>query len=510
MPCAPIGTGRSPLGRRGTPGRRRWNRRRPIRRLSDRWPRRTTCAPGTTRPIRNRAAAGRRPRFPTIPASRAQPGDRPPFEHRPGGAARARRRGRHHRRTAADAGLTGGVAAGAATIAPMTTTEERASRLWPGPARHADRRPADLRGAAARRPQPRACRSRRCATTSRRPACTTCSSTSTSRRSTRRPGGCALDGLVDRPLELTLDDLRARPRRTVPGDARVRRQRPGPAPAAAAEQPVAARGDRHGGVDAARRSGRSSTRPGCAPTRAELVFTGADRGVQGGVEHDYQRSLRIAEARRPEVLLVDEMNGAAAPAAARLPAAPPRARLVRHDEREVAAPDRGRRRAVRRLPAGARPTTIKADADDPGDPGLADPRARAHDAARHPRLLHPPPARRRRAGDAPRPGLGRAARRSGASRSASTAPGRDATLEPALGEFAWRGWSFDWDAEPGEHALACRATDADGDVQPLDIAVELPGHGQQRRPVDRRNGPRGQLSRAQGGAEQVRERTGRA
>ena len=109
-------------------------------------------------------------------------------------------------------------------------------------------------------------------------------------------GGCALDGLVERPLELSLDDLRARPRRTIPvtlecaGNGRARLQ------PAAAQQPVAVRGDRHGRVDrhAARR--RCSRRPALRADAAELVFTGADRGIQGGVEQDYQRSLSIAEA----------------------------------------------------------------------------------------------------------------------------------------------------------------------------------------------------------------------
>ena len=51
----------------------------------------------------------------------------------------------------------------------------------------------------------------------------------------------------------------------------------------------------------------------------EVVFTGFDRGVQGEVEHAYERSLPVAEARREEVLLAYAINGAAAAAAARLP-----------------------------------------------------------------------------------------------------------------------------------------------------------------------------------------------
>jgi len=53
----------------------------------------------------------------------------------------------------------------------------------------------------------------------------------------------------------------------------------------------------------------------------------------------------------------------------------------------------------------------------------------------------------------------------------------DATLQPPVGEWAWRGWSFGWDATPGDHELACRATDAAGDVQPLDAPWNYGGMG---------------------------------
>ena len=45
-------------------------------------------------------------------------------------------------------------------------------------------------------------------------------------------------------------------------------------------------------------------RAGLADDAVEIVFTGADHGFQGEVEHDYQRSLTVAEVRRPEVMLV--------------------------------------------------------------------------------------------------------------------------------------------------------------------------------------------------------------
>ena len=76
-----------------------------------------------------------------------------------------------------------------------------------------------------------------------------------------------------------------------------------------------------------------------------------------------------------------------------------------------------------------------------------------------------------------------------ASRSPSTASGRDDAVPVAT--RLWRGWSFEWEATPGEHELACRATDAAGDgLLPL---PGTSGHGQQRRPARQRHS---QLSRA--------------
>jgi hypothetical protein len=52
----------------------------------------------------------------------------------------------------------------------------------------------------------------------------------------------------------------------------------------------------------------------------------------------------------------------------------------------------------------------------------------------------------------------------------------DATLEDPVGDFAWHGWSFEWDAAPGEHELCCRATDSEGDTQPLEPLWNLGGY----------------------------------
>lgn len=43
--------------------------------------------------------------------------------------------------------------------------------------------------------------------------------------------------------------------------------------------------------------------------------------------------------------------------------------------------------------------------------------------------------------------------------------------DPALGRYAWRRFRFRWDAEPGEHVLAARATDGGGRTQPARVGA---------------------------------------
>ena len=76
--------------------------------------------------------------------------------------------------------------------------------------------------------------------------------------------------------------------------------------------------------------------PGCGPTAVDVVFTGADHGVERGVEQDYARGLPVAEALRPDVLRGHRDERRAAAAAARLPGPARGARLVRHGARQVA------------------------------------------------------------------------------------------------------------------------------------------------------------------------------
>ena len=302
-------------------------------------------------------------------------------------------------------------------------------------------------------------------------------------------------GRVRRPLELTLERASRSPAPHAPGHARVRRQRArladararsacpwlGEAIGTAEWTGTPLRGLlEDAGLGRRRGRGRVPRRRPRDPGRARSSATPAASRARG----DPPRGpARLRDERAP------------ARAAARLPAPPHRPGLVRDDEREVADVDRGGDRAVRGLPAGRR-LSLPARRRRSRRPRLADPRPGAHDPARDPRLLLPPPVRRRRSASTL---SGRAWSGDGPVERVEVAvDGRwaDATLAPPVGEFAWRGWSFDWDATAGEHELACRATDAAGNVQPLGAAVELPGHGQQRRPAHPRRRPRAQLATA--------------
>ena len=55
-----------------------------------------------------------------------------------------------------------------------------------------------------------------------------------------------------------------------------------------------------------------------------------------------------------------------------------------------------------------------------------------------------------------------------------TGPWQEAELGRALGPQAWRQWRMAWDAAPGVHLLEVRATDATGDVQDARLAPPRP------------------------------------
>jgi DMSO/TMAO reductase YedYZ molybdopterin-dependent catalytic subunit len=277
-----------------------------------------------------------------------------------------------------------------------------------------------------------------------------------------------VDGLVGRPLSLDLAALRALPARTV----RVTMECAGNGRALLEPRPVS-QPWLTGAIGTAEWTGVPLRDLLAAaqldPTAVDLVFTGADHGVERGVEQDYQRSLTPAEAGEPDVLVAYAMNGA--------PLTPQHGHPVRlvvpgwygmasvkwlTRIEAVAAPFTGYQQAV----AYRR----RQRADEPGEPiTRIEPRA----------LMIPPgfPDFMSRA-RVVRPGVvlleGRAW--SGGSPvervEVSVDAGRTwavAALEPAGGHrWAWRRWEFAWTAVPGTHVLSVRAVTADGAVQPTE------------------------------------------
>ena len=105
-----------------------------------------------------------------------------------------------------------------------------------------------------------------------------------------------VEGRVSRPLTLSLDDLRARPAVELEvtmecaGNGRALLPAPGRSASRGSPRrsaPPPGRG---------RRSRRCSRRRGSSGDAVEVVFTGLDRGVEGGEEQEYERSLTLEEA----------------------------------------------------------------------------------------------------------------------------------------------------------------------------------------------------------------------
>src|SRR3954468_14588567 len=115
-------------------------------------------------------------------------------------------------------------------------------------------------------------------------------------------------GAVARPLRLTLEDLVAETQQTLrvtKEGAGKRRARMNPRPLS---QPWLLEA-----IGTAEWTGTAVwpllERAGIVDDAVEVVFRGADRGVQGEVEQVYERTLTLEVLRRPEVMLVHSMNG---------------------------------------------------------------------------------------------------------------------------------------------------------------------------------------------------------
>jgi len=292
-------------------------------------------------------------------------------------------------------------------------------------------------------------------------------------------GGWSLtvDGAVARPLSLDLAALRAMPARTV----RVTMECAGNGRARLEPRPVSQPWlvEAVGTADWTGVPLRDVVAAaGLAPEAVELVFTGADHGVERGVEQDYQRSLTVADADDPDVLLAYAMNGAPLPPQHGFPV-----RLVVPGWYGMASVKwLTRVEAVDRPFTGFQQAVAYRFRQDPGDPG--EPVARIA-----PRALVIPPgfpdfmsrARVVRPGPVTLEGRAWSGRAPLAAVEVSVDGGGTwaaATLEPDGGHrWAWRRWTYDWVATPGTHQVTARAVAADGEIQPTGAPWNRGGFG---------------------------------
>ena len=283
-----------------------------------------------------------------------------------------------------------------------------------------------------------------------------------------------ISGQVERPASLTMAELRALPARTVrvtlecAGNGRGQISPRYPSVPWLEE-----------GVSTAEWTGASLAavlqRAGLQGAAKEVVFHGADRGVDRGVEHDFARSLPCDEALRDEVLLAYGMNGGDL-----LPQHGAPLRLIVPRWYGMASV-----KWLTRIEVLDRPFDgiqqkasyhFRSHSLDPGvpcrrirvnslmvPPGLPDFYTRARSAARGSLDV----IGRAWSGEAPVTKV----------QFAVDGNWRDAELEGAATMTAWRRWRARWDAEPGSYELACRATDAAGNEQPLEPVWDLGGFG---------------------------------
>lgn len=283
-----------------------------------------------------------------------------------------------------------------------------------------------------------------------------------------------IDGLVGRPLALSLDELRAMPARTLAvtmecaGNGRAQISPRYPSIPWVEE-----------GVSTALWTGVPLAEvlraAGLRPQAKQVVFRGADRGIDRGLEHAFARSLVPEEALREDVLLAYAMNGQPLP--------PPHGFPLR-----LVVPRWYGMASVKWL------ERIEAiDGEFDGVQQAHSYRFRKASGERgepctHMRvnsLLLPPGipdfyARERVLAAGRLEIVGRAWSGTGpVTRVEFAVDGewRDARLEPAPSPYAWQAWRASWDATPGAHTLACRATDAAGNVQPLEPPWDVTGFG---------------------------------
>jgi sulfane dehydrogenase subunit SoxC len=283
-------------------------------------------------------------------------------------------------------------------------------------------------------------------------------------------------GRVAKPLELTLEEIKKRPRQTIP----VTMECAGNGRALFAPRRISQPWllEAIGTAEWTGTPLRSILQEtGLGGDAVEIVFTGLDRGVEGDEVQYYQRSLTIDEAIRDEVLLVYEMNGEPLPPQHGYPL-----RLLKPGWYGMASV-----KWLDRIEAVAEPfqgyQMVRAyrysqSAADPGE---------AVDVIRARALMIPPGipdfmTRDRLVNAGPVTLTGKAwAGHGGVSRVQVSVDGGATWSEAQLGDsassYAWRSWTFAWNATPGVYILQVRASDAEGNAQPAEQQWNFGGYG---------------------------------
>jgi sulfane dehydrogenase subunit SoxC len=285
-----------------------------------------------------------------------------------------------------------------------------------------------------------------------------------------------LGGLAGRPISLSLDDIKRRPARTMAVTMECAGNGRGHLEPRRISHPWM--GEAIGTAEWTGTPLRGLLEEtGLRPEAVEIVFTGLDRGIEAGQIQVYQRSLSVSDASRPEVLLAYAMNGEPLqpqhgyPLRLVVPAWYGMASVKWLDQIEaVAEPFQGfqmshaYRYAQTSDWVGEPVNLIKVRALM-APPGIPDFMTRT-------RLV--------RAGRVTLKGAAWAGR-SSVTRVEVSADGGQTWAEAEVGEqlspFAWADWTFQWDAQPGEASLCTRATDSEGNVQPLEPEWNYGGYG---------------------------------
>jgi DMSO/TMAO reductase YedYZ molybdopterin-dependent catalytic subunit len=283
-----------------------------------------------------------------------------------------------------------------------------------------------------------------------------------------------LDGLVQRPAQAGLDDLRRMRARTVRATLECAGNGRGQGSPRYPSMPWLEEG-----VSTADWTGVPLSvlldEAGVKESAREIVFHGADRGFDGGIEHGFSRSLAVAEAMREDVLLAYAMNGAPL-----LPQHGAPLRLVVPGWYGMASVKWLERiEAIDTAFDGVQQALSYHFRQQAGEKGIPCTRMRVNS------LMVPPGipdffGRRRTVDSGAVEILGRAWSGDGAVKRVEFAVDgawQDAELDPPAGPHAWRRWRASWQASAGRHELRCRATDSTGAVQPLEPPWDVTGFG---------------------------------